>query len=61
MNRPNGTTPPSAKTMSSKMTPWSGSVIETACCMAREVRPIFRARMVRPSASLAATSARCTR
>jgi hypothetical protein len=29
--------------------------------MAREVRPIFRAEMVRPAAILAATSARCTR
>ena len=49
---------PWAKNMSSISGAKSGSVIWLACCMAREVRPILRPLMVRPSASSSCTQAR---
>jgi hypothetical protein len=52
MKRCVGTTPPSAKNMSSSSTPKSGSSMPTACCMAREVRPILWPLTVRPAATL---------
>ncbi len=52
MKRSDGTSPPSAKNMSSSSTPESGSSMLSALCIALEVRPILWPLMTRPSASL---------
>jgi hypothetical protein len=41
MKRSDGTSPPSAKNMSSSRMPESGSLILSALCIAFEVRPIL--------------------
>ena len=58
MNRLISMSPPWGKNMSSINGAKSGSEIWLACCMAREVRPILRPLMVRPSASSSWTQAR---
>jgi len=50
MKRSVGTSPPSAKNMSSSRMPESGSSILSALCIAFEVRPILWPLTVRPCA-----------
>ena len=57
MKRPAGTSPPSGNSMESSRTPESGMSMWSACCMAREVSPIFQPMIRRPSASLRSTQA----
>ena len=58
MKRDTGMSPPLAKNMSSISGAKSGSSIWLDCCIAREVRPILRPLIMRPSASSSATQAR---
>ena len=58
MKRLAGMSAPVPKNMSSISGASSGSVIWLAICMARDVSPILRPLMLRPSASSSATQAR---
>jgi len=53
MNRQAGTTAPCSSAMSSNRMPLSGMSMSSACCMARDVSPIFQPMTRRPCSRFA--------